>query len=85
MIIVYGKPGCPQCDQAKSLSQTRGLEYHYIELDVGQPKELNGEYISRDDFMMLFPEARAVPQIVVDDTHVGGIREFQEYLKGQTL
>lgn len=81
MITVYGKPGCTFCDQAKALSQTRGLDYHYIELDVGQPKKLDGEYISRDDFMMLFPEARAVPQILVNDVHIGGYLEFQNYLK----
>lgn len=85
MITVYGKPGCTLCEQAKALSQTRGLEYQYIEIDIGQRKNLNEEYISRDKFMMLFPEARTVPQILVDDLHVGGIREFQEYLKGQTL
>ena len=81
MITVYGKPGCTFCEQAKALSQTRGLDYHYIELDVGQPKKLDGEYISRDDFMMLFPEARAVPQILVDDVHIGGYQEFRNYLK----
>lgn len=81
MIIVYGKPGCTLCEQAKALSTTKGLEYHYIEIDVGQPKELLGEYISRDDFMMLFPDARTVPQILVDNVHVGGIKELQQYLK----
>jgi glutaredoxin 1 len=83
MITVYGKPGCTLCEQAKALSRTRGLEYNYIELDVGQPKNLDGEYISRDDFTMLFPDARAVPQILVDNVHIGGYTEFQQYLKEQ--
>jgi len=81
MITVYGKPGCSFCEQAKMLSTSQGLTYNYIELDVGQPKKLDGEYISREDFMMLFPDARTVPQILVDDIHVGGYQEFKQYLK----
>lgn len=81
MIIVYGKPGCSFCQQAKALSTSLGLEYNYIEIDVGQPKNLDDEYISRENFMMLFPEAKTVPQILVDDVHVGGYTEFKQYIK----
>ena len=83
MITVYGKPGCTQCDQAKTLSVTRGLDYHYIELDLGQNKDSSMEYISRENFFMLFPNAKTVPQIVIDNQHIGGLREFQQYLKGK--
>lgn len=81
MIKIYGKPNCVFCDRAKKLSTSRAMEYNYIELDVGQPRLPDVEYISRDDFMKLFPEARAVPQILVDGVHVGGFKELQEYLK----
>ena len=81
MITIYGKPNCTFCDQAKTLSTTRAMEYNYIELDVGQPRLPDVEYISRDDFMMLFPNAQTVPQILVDNVHVGGFKELQQYLK----
>lgn len=81
MITIYGKPGCPQCDQAKAMSQSHSWLYNYIELDLGQQRRDNIEYISRDQFQMLFPDARSVPQIVVNNTHVGGFKEFQSYIK----
>ena len=31
-IKVYGKPNCPQCETLKSLLNTKGQEYEYIDM-----------------------------------------------------
>ena len=84
MIKIYGKPQCSFCEQAKTISQTRSMEYQYIEVDLGQNKQPDIEYITRDHFIMMFPQSRTVPQILVDDIHIGGFAEFQQYLKEQS-
>jgi len=83
MITIYGKPQCGFCEQAKNLSQTQSIQYRYVEVDFGQSRQPDVEYISRDHFIMMFPEARSVPQILVDGIHIGGFTEFQNYIKEQ--
>jgi glutaredoxin 3 len=68
MIIIYSKKDCPNCVKAKALAKD------YTEAIIG-------EDISREDFMILFPEARTVPQIIIDGKHIGGYTELVEYLE----
>lgn len=81
MITIYGKPNCPQCDQAKSLMKQMGREFLYIELDVGQQQQSDQQYITRDNLLNLFPGAKSVPQITVDGRAIGGLVEFKKYLQ----
>jgi glutaredoxin len=81
MITIYGKPDCPQCDQAKNLLKQRGQEFLYIELDLGQEQVNNQQYISRGELLSLFPTARSVPQITINGSAVGGLMELKKYLQ----
>jgi glutaredoxin len=81
MITIYGKPNCPQCDQAKSLVHGIGQEFLYIELDVGQDQTDDRTYISRGDLLSLFPGARSVPQITANGIVIGGLTELRRYLQ----
>jgi glutaredoxin len=81
MITIYGKPNCPQCDQAKSLVHGTGQEFLYVELDVGQDQTDGRAYISRSDLLNLFPGARSVPQITVNGSAIGGLTELRKYLQ----
>lgn len=65
--IVYSKPNCPNCVQAKTLLSNKSIEY--IEIVIGSD-------ITREEFFSLFPEARAVPQIILDEKHIGGYQEL---------
>jgi len=82
MITVYGKPGCPNCDQAKSLLGSRNIEFQYIEIDQGQTQDPNKTYISRAYFLELFPQVRSLPHIVNDNTVIGGFKELVQHIKG---
>lgn len=69
-IKVFGKKNCPQCEQAKALLESKSLGYEYI--DLGSNIEAMRE--ARDKGW------RSVPQIVVNDLHVGGYKELAAYI-----
>lgn len=82
MYIIFSKPNCGQCVQSKNMLRSKGLEYNEVHMDVGQPKEIGAEYISRDDLLAKCPGAKTMPQIFKDDTYIGGFAEFVAHLKG---
>lgn len=54
--IIYSKEHCPQCDKAKLEMKQEGIEYC---------EKLVGKDISREDFMLQFPQVRSMPHIVL--------------------
>lgn len=77
---VISKPNCPFCDQAKALLAGKGESFTEIKIDVGQEKDANFKYISRDEFFSTFPGHRTVPLILKDGNTVGGFMELKELL-----
>lgn len=71
--VVWSKSQCPFCDQAKALLTQKGIEY--------EEKKIGGEY-TKEDLLAAVPTARTVPQIFLDDKHIGGFAELRNYLKG---
>lgn len=71
MIEIYGKPQCPFCEKAKSFCETRGFKYTY--------KSLGTDY-TREELMEQFPNARTVPQIVINGNKIGGYDAFAQYV-----
>ena len=63
-VLMYTKDVCPYCDRAKSLLRSKGVEWQEINIehDAGRREEM----IERSGGQ------RTVPQIWVDDVHVGG-------------
>ena len=84
MYIVYSKPNCPQCDQAKMLLDMKGEKYNVIHLDVGQPKQDNTKYISRDELIKKIPTAKMMPQIVKQEStgeqYIGSYQELRKLI-----
>ncbi len=69
--IVWSKPQCPYCDQAKQLLTTRGIAYE--ERSIGQGW-------TREQLLEAVPTARSVPQIFIDQEHIGGFTELKTFL-----
>lgn len=81
MYTVYSKPACGQCVQSKNMLISKGLEYKEVHMDVGQPKDIGVEYISRDDLLAKCPGAKTMPQIFKDETYIGGFSDFVAHMK----
>lgn len=68
--IIYSSPTCSYCYAAKSLLAKEG--YSYTEYNVRQDPNRLTE-------MLQLSNARTVPQIVIDDKHIGGYSDLVEY------
>jgi glutaredoxin 3 len=62
-VVMYGTAFCPYCMRARQLLKHKGVEYEDIRVDK-QP-ELRTEMEQRSG-------RTSVPQIFIDDFHVGG-------------
>ncbi len=67
-IEVYSGDYCPYCVRAKSLLKQRGLDF--IEYNVQNDPE------KRVDMMKRSNGGRSIPQIFINDKHVGGCDEL---------
>mgnify|MGYP001378805895 FL=1 len=67
-VIVYSKPACGYCVMAKNLLKSKGIEYEERYLD--NPTAIK-------DFIAEHPTKRTMPQIWIDDEHVGGFKELK--------
>ncbi|NBX52936.1 MAG: glutaredoxin 3 [Proteobacteria bacterium] len=62
-ILIYSKEICPYCTKAKNLLQRKNLQFQEIKITSD---ELKQEMIKKSNGRM------TVPQIFIDDYHVGG-------------
>ncbi len=65
--IVWSKDNCAYCLKAKSLLESRGIQYD--ERKVGQPW-------TKEQLLEAAPNARTVPQIFLDGEYIGGYGEL---------
>ena len=70
--IVWSKDNCTFCDQAKALLEQRNIAYEERKIGYGY---------SREDLLEAVPTARTVPQIFVNNNHVGGFTELRKYIE----
>lgn len=66
-VVIYSSDWCPFCIRAKSLLNQKGADYDEIKVD-GR-RELRQEMAQKAG-------RTSVPQIWIDDTHVGGCDEL---------
>ena len=66
-VEVYSTDNCPWCERAKSLLRARGLDFEEIDISSDQTRAL--EMIERSG-------RRTVPQIFIDNVHIGGFDEL---------
>ena len=70
--IVWSKDNCTFCDQAKALLEQRNIAYEERKIGSGY---------TREDLLEAVPTARTVPQIFVNNNHVGGFTELRKYIE----
>ena len=69
MVIIYSTSWCPSCVSAKRLLESKNVEYEEINIE-----EVN---ISRQKLAEI-AGAATVPQIIVNDTPIGGFDNLLE-------
>lgn len=74
--IVWSKPNCTFCEQAKALLNAKGINY--------EERKIGNGY-SREDLLEAVPTARTVPQIFLNNKLVGGFTELREFLNAGKL
>lgn len=68
-VTIYTTSVCPYCVAAKRLLGKLAIDYD--EIDVGDDRERRSEMVERAQ------GHRTVPQVFIDDEHVGGYTELQ--------
>jgi len=69
--IVWSKYHCPYCDQAKALLTSKNIEFEERKI---------GDGFTKEELLEAVPNARTVPQIIIDGKLVGGFTELKKYI-----
>ena len=67
MVVIWSKDTCAYCDMAKRLLNQNGLAF--------EEKKIGHDY-TKEDLLKQIPNARTVPQIIIDDKVIGGYNEL---------
>lgn len=82
-VVIFGRPGCPYCVRAVQLSEQlaekrEDFKFKYVDIQA--------EGISKADLEKTVGKpVQTVPQIFVDQAHVGGYTEFEQYVRENNL
>jgi len=71
-IEVYSKDNCPFCVKAKRLLEQMNI--NFIEKKIGVD-------VTREQLLEVAPQARTVPQIVINGKVIGGYDQLVEYVE----
>lgn len=71
-VVVWSKYNCQFCDQAKSLLQQKGIKFEEKKIGDGYTKE---------ELLEEVPNARSVPQIIINGNVIGGYQDLVRYVE----
>lgn len=67
-VEIYSSGACPYCVAAKNLLKQKGFDYSEIRIDTDPQR--------RDEMLKRSGGRRSVPQIFINDTHIGGFDDL---------
>jgi len=71
-IVVYSKQNCQYCEMLKSFLDENEFDYEIKDVTI---------YENLQELKLAAPHVKTVPQMFVNDFHVGGCRDSIEFLK----
>ncbi|MFK7161015.1 GrxA family glutaredoxin [Marinospirillum sp. MEB164] len=79
-IVIFGRPGCPFCVRAQQLAghleQSKGATWRYV--------DMMAEGVSKADLEHTIGKpVHTVPQVFIDEQHIGGFTEFDAHAREQ--
>ena len=66
-VVIYSTQVCPYCVRAKQLFQRKGISYREIDVSFDQAERMA---------LVARTKQRTVPQIFINDQHIGGCDEL---------
>ncbi|HGJ5872880.1 MULTISPECIES: GrxA family glutaredoxin [Arsenophonus] len=81
--VIFGRSSCPYCVRAKALAeklkhQRDDFDYNYVDIEA--------EGITKADLAKKVGKpVKTVPQIFIDEQHIGGCTEFEAYAEEHLL
>ncbi len=76
-IEIYTKAFCPYCTRAKRLLDEKGAAFEEFDITMGGPK--------RQEMIQRAGGRSTVPQIFIDDAHIGGSDDLAALERGGRL
>ena len=77
--VIFGRPGCPYCVRAVQIAeqlteQRDDFKFRYV--------DIHAEGITKEDLAKSVGKpVNTVPQIFLDEQHIGGCTDFEAYAK----
>jgi glutaredoxin len=72
--IVWSKVQCPFCDMAKTLLKNKGIAFE---------ERMIGVDWTREQLLEAIPQARTVPQIILNGEYIGGYDQLKAHYNKQ--
>lgn len=73
MYEIYSKPNCPNCDQAKRLLSSKGIDYTMKVVDVD---------FTVEDLYQIAPRShRSYPMVTVNGKYLGSLSHLKDHLE----
>ena len=76
IFTVYSKDGCPYCEMVKQVLLGKDLTFTEYKLGVD---------FDREQLYSEFGQGSTFPQVIMDDTKLGGCTETVKYLREQKI
>jgi len=74
--IIYSKTGCPYCDKIKTVLELTEQKHVVYLLD---------REFTKENFYDKFGEQSTFPQVICDDSIIGGCVDTLRFLKGKKI
>ena len=71
-VVVWSKDNCPYCKRAMLLLDNYSIKYEVRKIGEGWTKE---------QLLEAVPNARTVPQIIINDEVIGGYDDLSSYIE----
>lgn len=71
-VVIWSRDNCPHCVQAVTILAQKNIKYEERKIGNGWTKE---------SLLTAIPGAKSVPQIVINNTVIGGYTQLVNFLK----
>lgn len=71
-VVVWSKENCPFCVKAKDLLSKMGFTFE---------ERVIGDQWTKEELILVAPDAKSVPQIFIDGIHVGGYTNLLKWVE----